>query len=221
MMSLILLWCSLVSFSCSADQSFSPVGVGGIIGDGKGVILGDWHQFDQGTRSFGFNRYGGGYSYLIAGNGLGVSAGDASGVFVFEPSDAKMWWALGAEPGSGQIEAHTNSSIQSFYAWTPMLSTGPAFNIDNGNQVYFALKGGAAISTMGKNGLPPYARLAHGYGIYYSHKETLTIGASYTTFNLGTLSDISIDGNQLGVKIGYIKGMWEEYSYIVMYKWNL
>lgn len=219
MISLVVLFCSLFPYQLCAADDRSPVALGAVAGEQKGVVLGDYHQFDQARRSWGFNRYGGGLSYLYIGKGIGVTATDSGGVFLLEPKNTLVDMVLGLEPGSGIVSMNTNSSVYSYYAWTPMLSVGPKFSFI-GNNLYVAIKGGGSVSDMGHNGLSPHARAAYGYGAYLS-SGTGSIGASETFFGDNNLKSIQIDLGPLGGRVSNDTGLNSETSYVLLYKWRL
>lgn len=211
---LLLLFLFLNYVAFADDNKGASLGL--TAGQTKGFAVGDYNLFDQDKLTFGIKRYGGGYSRLYIGNGVGLQLTAQGGVFLNDTPDSDIGMRVGAEPVGGRINLNTNSQVESYYQWLPMISAGPEFNL-LGDMIYVALRAGGSVGNYGNVGILPYFHDAFGAGFYYDKYFAVTytvIGDDYNT-------DIILQNDLFSFVVQDGRGGDQERSYLLLVRFGI
>ena len=199
-----------------AFSEYTGPGYGLSTGNQRGVQIGDFNLFTPGKVSWGLKRYGGAYMDLFVGNGVGLNVMGHPGFLLLDNGTI----FFGAEPGAGALRLNTSAATQTFYEWTPMLSTG-VMVMTGPVKLITALRGGVGFGTINSNGVLPTSNSAGGYAIYL---DVAGLQAGYTQTHIGQSQIRSVDlykNDKIGIRYEMVDGKQQETNVMGLLRFKL
>ncbi len=171
----------LIVSNTYANETDTPVALGMVWGDTKAVAVGGFNTFDQETPYYDMKRYGTGGGRMQVGNTFGLALSSNTGVFINdEDTDWIVYPRVGFDVG-GRYILNTNSTIETYYQWLPLLNVGPHINIGK-CKLFISIKGGGTVGNFGHYGILPSVNWAWGAGGYFYYDGA---GVSYAKYVFG------------------------------------